>query len=48
MQNLHRDTENAFFVEVYAQILCLFKKNVQFWSRFIKLLKLWKIIKRKV
>ena len=37
MQNLHRKAENAFFFEVYEQILCPLKKNIQFWSRFIKI-----------
>ena len=29
-QNLHRKAENAFFFEVYEQILCPLKKNIQF------------------
>ena len=37
MQNLYRKGENAFFLEVYKQILCPLKKNIQFWSRFIKI-----------
>ncbi len=30
MQNLHKKAENAFFFEVYEQILCPLKKNIQF------------------
>ena len=30
MQNLYRKGENAFFLEVYKQILYKLKKNIQF------------------